>query len=288
MDWKNISANLIAQAIWVLGIALGVIAFAYVRSVDPLLMVVYGLIAFACALVIWREGEDRVRRWRGASPTPAPPIREMAPVANPPTTSRDFGGRFRAALLFEPLVRELPPESGGGILALIRVSNPHLSSDPVTNCTARLAAILHRKPILNDAGDLEVVEHQLGLPPVYLKWTEQDGGGKTCTFTNDACLEVAHVQVVSDEFAQVQTVNESLREQYRVPLGEAHTYVIEVCDDTGRRTEHGFELERNPFLGFMPEKLTPAQSIRFKVSALWQGKAMQRVAAFNRALAHRA
>ncbi len=222
----------------------------------------------------------------GAGPgSPSP----RSDVAHALASGRDFCSRYRAPLHFEPIKRMLFGEPDGGILTLVKVSNPHLRPEPVTNCTARLVGIFHKIPAMNENGDITFTEHQIELPPVYLKWIEQDGGRKTATFMNDACFELAVVQDPPNELLQLQTTKESLREQYRVDLSLSPTFVIEVSDDMGRRAEHGFEISRNPLTVLMrslggANPPTSIQLVSFKVSDLWRAKALQRVFSFDQAV----
>jgi hypothetical protein len=77
-------------------------------------------------------------------------------------------------------------------------------------------------------------------------------------------------------------VSEALRDQYRIPLNSAHSFVVEVCDSTGRRAEHGFSIERNVIWDLLGDKEAVTQAVKFHLSASWLAEAITRLAELDR------
>lgn len=294
MDWKNVWGNLVAQAIWVTAAALTIVIVAYARSIEPHLILLSTLIAVAAALVIWREGEDRFKRWRKPAATAEQTVAPTPPASQRSSAfSGSFGERYRAPFGFEPITR-FAEGNDQLIRAQLRISNQHTKPEPVRGCRARLVSLSYEDNALNEDGYPSSIARDANIVPVYLKWIEQDGGGGTCTFINDATLEVARVDLVTKK-GYVQVENASLGKDYILDLTRKANLVIQVVDETGRFDEHGFEIEPNPYItlaklmsdGKSLESFTASQSLQFRVSQRWLSRALEKIQEWEKSQAHK-
>ena len=192
-----------------------------------------------------------------------------------------FSERFKPALTFLPEKRLIQGGDAPLISTLLRVTNLHLRPEPVTNCTVRLIEAWTRRIAMNDDGEPDYRDTKMDIAPTYLTWVAEDGGGKSCSFANDASIELAHVEL-QPGLIHVQTVIESLKPKYVFRLDDSPTFVVQVCDDLGRKTEHGFSIAPNEYwtLRSFVEKgdeVSPLHAVKFKRSDSWLGRATLRV-----------